>query len=1259
MKNIATLYFLAISALLSAQKPELMVRQGGHFSNALLVCFSPDERQALSAEGDNLVLWDLGSGRFIRSIPLNEKPSFLGFSTDGASATATLTDGTFNAWDLASGVRLWSKTRLSALEKNEFPFSGTPWKKTWNEPNGPLQLSDFPTIVTRQLPNLAQAIGQTQMPVTDFVFSKDKRLVVVALGEPTKFWAVTPGLPANRSGKGGLLVWDVQNDRLLHRMADIPEIINSADISADGKRCLTACSDQTVRLWDLSSGKELRRMQRQPAMEHNFRITPDFRRLVMTNYDGAFKTWDLNERTELAVRPPAFDETSIYSAADFDAIELSADGKQLLSASRDFSLKGWNTKPLELLGKLEDRHNCLWVSTAMAISPDGKKALVGSSPEWRVMSWHLPTEIPRKEVRRFVTNNAGRDTVGVVWGDKTIWGDVEINGDMVIVEPDYFNVSLWDLEKRQSLQVYQTNVNDWHPVSSVHFSSDGRLAVATVLDRMLAWNLKTADRVVNAQGKDYFHAVCLESAPHLVATIEMDSLSATVWNLSDGKIVRRLSSASSLTAAGFHPSGKWLCTLDGSGNLTEWDVQTGEMRRKTGGVPPGQSIRYAPGDNLVAIRSQGQVTVCNLETGRIVLHPGGADAVMSWNTENFFEGHKPEQVNLFQFSTDGSRAVSANYDGTLRFWSLQTGQELATVYFPGEKDWIVKAPNGLFDATPGAMQRMYFVVGTEVIDLEQLKERYFEPGLLQKILGRSDEPQRSVSGFDSVALYPKIRLQVDSLKNTLRIALSPRNGGVGKVSVFVNGKEIIEDANPASGVDKVRDTIISIDLTAYARYFFPDSLNTISIRAYNEAGWLKSAPQNVEYRLTAPRSKGAGSDTGAAPVLFKRDPALYVVAVGTSNYSGTQLDLQYAGKDARDMAVALNQIGKQLFSDSVFVTLLTTDTSSTALQPTKDQIRKTFEAIKKRAKAEDILVVYFSGHGISYGDADRALFYYLTKEIGSFDLSDAGVREQRAVSSNELTHWINDIPALKQVLILDACNSGKILENLSLNSRALNTSQIRALDRMKDRTGMFVLTGSAADKVSYEAGEYGQGLLTYSILQFVKSLGSQGEKPVDVMKMFQYATDKVPELARGIGGIQTPLPAVPSGGASFDIGIVNEKVSIPLAEKKKVFIRSAFQSENLGDELNLVQETENYFQEMMARGEQAKLIYLDIGAYENGYALRGRYRVEGKVVKLRVNLFRNGKALSPTAYEVEGRADAVPELVKLMLQKVSPLLKQE
>ncbi|MCK6694815.1 MAG: caspase family protein, partial [Thermoanaerobaculia bacterium] len=472
-----------------------------------------------------------------------------------------------------------------------------------------------------------------------------------------------------------------------------------------------------------------------------------------------------------------------------------------------------------------------------------------------------------------------------------------------------------------------------------------------------------------------------------------------------------------------------------------------------------------------------------------------------------------------------------------------------------------------------------------------------------------------------------------------------------KVSVFINGKEVKEEANPPKGFDKIRDTAMMIDLDQYARYFLIDSLNTISIRAYNAAGWLKSAPHSVEFWSVPNQAKGDNKSRSVASDRQYRRPALHVIAVGTADYAGEQLDLKYSGKDARDMAGALRQIGTQLFSrDSVFIQLLTTDSSDATLQPTKANIRLAFDTIKKRAKAEDIVVVYFSGHGIAYGDADRALFYYLTREIGSFDLSDVGVRNKRAISSDTLTRWINDIPAQKQVLILDACNSGKVVENLAGSQKSLSASQIRALDRMKDRTGMFVLTGSAADKVSYEAGQFGQGLLTYSLLEGIK-----GEVPdkfghVDVMKLFRYACERVPELAKGIGGIQTPVPVGPLG-RSFPIGIADSSVHIPIAPEKPVFIRNIFQDEaRFNDGLGLTNALKDYLIDQTALGD-APFIYVDVSEYEEAYSIRGLYRMSGDAVEVRGRLFK-GKTPVGEAFNVKGKKADVPGLVEAVVDEV-------
>ncbi|MCB9080251.1 MAG: caspase family protein [Lewinellaceae bacterium] len=246
------------------------------------------------------------------------------------------------------------------------------------------------------------------------------------------------------------------------------------------------------------------------------------------------------------------------------------------------------------------------------------------------------------------------------------------------------------------------------------------------------------------------------------------------------------------------------------------------------------------------------------------------------------------------------------------------------------------------------------------------------------------------------------------------------------------------------------------------------------------------------------------------------------------------MDLRFADQDARAMATSLQIAGEGLFGKkNVQVSLFTTDTSGQAISPSRQNIEAAFNKVRSLAKPEDILVIYFSGHGVNYGAGDQGQFYYLTRDISSSDISDEQVRKTRTISSTELTEWIKQIPAMKQVFILDACNSGKVVVDLASGSKDLSASQVRALDRMKDRTGMFVLAGSAADKVSYEATQYGQGLLTYSLLEGMSGLGLTDDKRVDVMTLFQRSRDRVPELAQGIGVFKPPCWLYPSKGEAL------------------------------------------------------------------------------------------------------------------------------
>ncbi len=989
--------------------------------------------------------------------------------------------------------------------------------------------------------------------------------------------------------------------------------IASAGFSPDGQLILTAGRDGTAKLWDLKGRLIQTFAAKAGVMAVAF--SPDGKTLLTGSMDHTARLWDISGQER---------QSFIGHNHWVEAVAFSPDGKTIMTGGTDGTANLWdlNGKTLRTINIQSGGGTSV---RAVTFSPNGRTLLIGSGD---------------------LEGRSGAATLWDLSGNKikTFTERGEINA--VAFSPDgqtlltgsKHGVKLWDLAGNEK----QRFADPVESLLTAAFSPDGKTILTGHRDGTAKlWDTETGEplQVVNAHTDWITTAAFSPAGPgdpkggKYILTGSEDG-ATKLWSRAGQEIQFFAGHTHKIADAAFSPDGLSVLThSEGAPLPLSWALTERDVRPFAGQVSPGRLVSF-----LANSPDRKTKLVSDFFSYKVTLRDTADNDIQT------FVGHNGH-VAAVGFSPDGKTVLTGSSDGTAKLWNL-SGRELATLVVLDSTDWVVTTPNGLFDASPGAMRLMYFVVGLEVIELDQLKERYYEPGLLSKVLGFSDEPLREVEGFDSVALYPAVRLQLDTLQNKLHIRLSPRNGGVGKVSVFVNGKEVIEEANPPKGFEKMRDTTMTIDLLQYARYFLADSLNDVSVRAYNAAAWLKSAPYSITYRPVFAGAKGNNQDRGAAPARLDGAPNVFILSVGTANYAGTKLDLKFAGKDALDMANAFQQIGRQLLHDTpgkVISHILTTD-SSAYPAPTKANIRQAFEAIKKDARAADLLLVYFSGHGIARGDE----FYYLTQDMSSFEVEIEG--KSRTVSNTELIRWINDIPALKQVLILDACNSGKVVESLAVLSRGLNSSQIRALEQLKDRTGMFVLTGSAADKVSYEAGQFGQGLLTYSLLEGIK-----GEVPdkfghVDVMKLFRYATDRVPELAKGIGGIQTPVPVGPLG-RSFAIGISDSSVHIPIASEKPVFIRNVFlDEERFDDGLGLTNALKDYLIDRTALGD-ANFIYVDVSGYEAAYSMKGLYRISDDEVEVRGRLFK-GRTPAGEAFNVKGKKEDVPGLVEAIVDEV-------
>ncbi|MCB0609241.1 MAG: caspase family protein [Lewinella sp.] len=1240
---------LILTIQLHAQAPRLVVPIG-HTSEVNAVAVSPDGRLILTGSRDgNAKLWNR-AGQEIQTFKVGETDVLaVAFSPDGRFIVTGAENQTVKLWDLSgreiqSFEESGSITTLSFSPDGEWLAAGT--------------IDSIAVVWSRVTGKVVQTlIGHSDF-IASIAFSSDSRYVLTGSwdgGEvPNPDATFVMGAPKTiRKGQGSAKLWDRATGREIRTYTSQQEqgsVLAAFSPDDDGKQILTLSQDGFVILWDRDSGKEIKHYERMCDFISTVAFSSDGKLVVTGCEDGAiFKVWDRKSgelqhefkaggAPDACFLPPATGEPP--------------GGKYLLLSGLTAGIVNLNGEVVQTF----DSHS--QGISALAFSPfdAGQTLLLGTNygrcRRWDLTGTSIQTfpETPgfldflREPVTRFFFSGDERDPFiltdrGWFWAARR---DIASGKPVEVFAPEYAT-------GRSQLSMAISPPGPGNP------SGGKYLAFGTDRGSVEIW-----DRVKS------IHLFDLKK-PEEPAAMPVPDDQMTQRELGFDELTRTVG----ISALDFSPDdgGKILLSCDWFGNITLWDLESRTIRKTLSGhasrindavfSPDGQQMLTGSGDGTARLWTRDGTLVNTFEghagqvwkvafspDGKQILTAGADKTLRIWDPQSgkLLHTSAEHEADAIAFSPDGQFFVSGGWDNKVKLWRTSNGEELATLVPIDSADWVVTTSSGLFDASPGAMKLMHYVVGQEVVELEQLKERYYEPGLLGKIL--NGEAVRDVSVLNDVALYPEIEAVIQA--DQLQIRLKPRSGGVGKLSFFINGKEVAENINPDG------NTALDLNLKAYDKYYLP-GVNTLALRAYNSAGWLKSAAYELAFTPAFSIGRGNGSNDNLQPLNTSK-PELYAILVGTSDYSGDQLDLRFPDHDATLMAQAIGDAGKALFEDRVHIRLLTTDARTPEGVSSRKNIADAFGAFAAQAKPTDILVVYFSGHGLTYGSAEKSQFYYLTKDIATADLKDDEVRNNYTVSSEDLTRWLTAITAQKQVMILDACNSGKAVEALAnIGARELNASQIRALDRMKDRTGMFILTGAAGDKVSFEASQYGQGLLTYSLLQGMSGLALTADKRVDVMTLFQYARDEVPVLAKNIRQVQAPVLAFPAGGGSFDIGIVNERVKIPLAQPKPVFIRNNFQDEDKFDDvIGLTDALADYFRTITARGTQAELIYVDVKEYENAYSIKGRYKVNGDDVAVQGRLFKGKDDLGE--FRVSGKKSNIPGLVEAIVEKVSGMI---
>ncbi len=573
-------------------------------------------------------------------------------------------------------------------------------------------------------------------------------------------------------------------------------------------------------------------------------------------------------------------------------------------------------------------------------------------------------------------------------------------------------------------------------------------------------------------------------------------------------------------------------------------------------------------------------------------------------------GHQGFISNV-KFLKKGRFIFSASKDGQIIIRDFADSSKMIASFIPLKNgEWVVLNPSGIYDASRSAYNSMHYARGKEIFDLAQLKDLYYEPKLLSRVLEYTIDPLPLRKSLSDLPSNPEVEIKHPEINGgILGLKVKNTGGGLSYVVIKINGKEVLRELKQDVSSTDSSSVTLEYPITGHP-FIKTKDLNKVTVKAYNGDGSMSSPEKKLFVFGKSEEEEN------------RRKPKLFSLMVGTDDYPGEALDLTYAGKDANDFADAMQIVGTNYYGEeNTQIKSLNTRLADRANWPTKENIRRELERIEKEATAQDVLVVYLSGHGTNYGE-DSKDFYYLTAEATG-NMKDEENRKKATISSRELTEWIKRIPTLQQVLIVDACHSGKLTSTLE-RVESLKSSQIKALEQMKDRTGLYILAGSESDAVSYESSLYEQGLLTYSLLFGMKGATQDQNGNIDIIDLFQFVSKKVPELASEIGQIQMPEIKIPTESETFSIGNMRleDQEKIVIIESKPIFIQSSFQEmEMYNDPILLGSKIDQLLLEESTE-KSRKLVFLDKKTYPGGYTIRGRYQVMENEIKAEVKLYK-------------------------------------
>lgn len=669
--------------------------------------------------------------------------------------------------------------------------------------------------------------------------------------------------------------------------------------------------------------------------------------------------------------------------------------------------------------------------------------------------------------------------------------DLSKDGKRMVTGGGDGKIILWDVASGDSIKVIHSYQ---HPVLDIDFNEDEtRIATSSWDATMKVHDLATGKLMQYWNFNDFGSAFNVQWGPGDLYLIAAQHKELRMWEMDTQEVIRNfVGHTEQISSIQLSADQKSLLTASWDGSVRLWDIGTGLLRKK---------FASHTGAVHVAVFSADENHVYSAGADRIIR----IWEINSSKTVRAFKGHNAEVTSLI-ISPDQKMLISHDVDGVTKFWDLSSGNEFFEHIHFGEKEWMAKNPDGYFNGTDEARKYIHFVNGMSTYSADQFFNEFYRPDLLPKIFqNRGSDDRKGIQGKLLTSPPPHIKVAAlpanDPTQAEVIVRVTNTGSRIESIKLFHNGKNV-----PVNQSELRFPTSKGESITYRHTVSLIGGTNTIAASAINQDK-IESDPVSVELF----------SEHGG------KNSTCYILNVGINQYKNPKMTLNYARPDAESFKQTMAG-SKLLFKNIEVIDLYDANA-------TKTNILKTLDDLSAKVQQEDVFIFYYAGHGSM---VDNRFFFIPTESSRLYDLSSL---EKESIEATLLQEKLKHIKALKQLIVMDACQSGASVELLATRGAA----EEKAIAQLSRSAGIHVMASAGSEQFAAEFAELGHGLFTYLLLKALQgdADGAPKDGKVTIYELKSYLDDQVPEMTQKLKG-KPQYPYTFSRGQDFPVIIENK-----------------------------------------------------------------------------------------------------------------------